>query len=232
MNLHVSKRFAIVAPSLCHLKQARKLAFIFFAVSISALQAEDATNNSPILANLSFAQLSQIQVVSVSKRPESAAEIPAAVRVVTSEDIARSGATWIPEALRNVPGLDVAQINGSDWAIGARGFQSQFATKMLVLMDGRSVYSPVFGGVNWDMQDYFLDDIDRIEVVLGPGGSIWGANAVNGVVNVISKSAKDTQGGLVYGGGGNNPIALVGGRYGWKLNDEYLCARLCKIQGR
>jgi iron complex outermembrane receptor protein len=191
-----------------------------FAVALPLAKAGDADTNAPILTNLTFDQLSEIKIVSASKRSETASEVPAAVRVVTSEDIAASGATSIPQALRLVPGLNVAQINGSDWAIGARGFQSQYANKLLVLMDGRSVYTPTFGGVFWDMQDYFLDDLDRIEVILGPGGAIWGANAMNGVINVISKSAKDTQGGLVYGGGGSNPQALGGGRYGWKVDDD------------
>ncbi len=173
-----------------------------------------------MLANLSFEELSQIQVITVSKRPEPLADAPAAVRVVTGEDIQRSGATSLPEALRVVPGLNVAQINNSAWAIGARGFQWQYASKMLVMQDGRSLYSPMFGGVFWDQQDYLLEDIDRIEVVLGPGGSMWGANAVNGVINILTKSAKDTQGGLAYGGGGSEKLALAGGRYGWKLGDN------------
>jgi iron complex outermembrane receptor protein len=188
--------------------------------SFDQAQAGGGTNTVPAdIADMNLAQLAQVKIVSASKREELLTEVPAAVRVVTSKDIARSGATSIPEALRDVPGLDVAQINGGDWAIGARGFQSQYATKLLVLMDGRSVYTPVYGGVNWTVQDYFLNDIDRIEVVLGPGGSIWGANAVNGVVNVIYKSAKDTQGGLFYGSGGSDKLGLAGGRYGWQVGD-------------
>lgn len=177
-------------------------------------------DQSPALASLSFEQLSQIQVITVSKRAASLVDTPAVVRVITSEDIQRSGATSIPEALRDVPGLNVAQINNSAWAIGARGFPWQYASKMLVMIDGRSVYSPMFGGVFWDQQDYLLEDLDRIEVVLGPGSSIWGANAVNGVINILTKSAKDTQGGLVYAGGGNEKLALTGGRYGWKLGED------------
>jgi iron complex outermembrane recepter protein len=193
---------------------------LFLAALMPAAALAQSTNESLILANLSFEQLSQIQIVSAAKHPQNASDAPAAVHVVTAQDIAESGATSIPEALRAVPGLDVAQINSQDWAIGARGFQSQFATKMLVLMDGRSVYSPVYGGVNWGAQDYFLDDLERIEVVLGPGGAIWGANAMNGVVNVISKSARDTQGDLLYGGGGNDKLVLAGERHGWKIDDD------------
>ena len=196
----------------------------------SPAQAGGGTNTAPAeVAEMNLAQLAQVKIVSASKREELLTEVPAAVRVVTSEDIARAGATSIPEALRNVPGLDVAQINGGDWAIGARGFQSQFSSKLLVLIDGRSVYTPVYGGVNWTIQDYFLNDIDRIEVVLGPGGAIWGANAVNGVVNVISKSAKDTQGGLAYGGGGNNKLGFAGGRYGWQVGEDTYARVFAKV---
>jgi iron complex outermembrane receptor protein len=165
-------------------------------------------------------ELSQLRIVTASKRFESIEEVPAAVRVVTSEDIKRSGATTIPEALRNIPGLNVAQINNSAWAIGARGFMWQYANKLLVMRDGRSLYSPVFGGVTWDTVDYFLEDIDRIEVVLGPGSSIWGANAMNGVINIITKSAKETQGALIYAGGGNEKQLLSGARAGWKINEN------------
>jgi len=194
---------------------ARLPALVLLNVGSSLLAADDSTN-SPILSNLSFDQLSQIQIVTVSQRSEPLADAAAAVHVVTSQDIARSGATSIPEALRHVPGLNVAQINGSTWAVGARGFQSQFADKLLVLEDGVSVYSPVYSGVFWDSQNYFLPDVDQIEVVLGPGGSIWGANAVNGVINVVTKSARDTQGGEVYAGGGSENVAMAGARYGWQ----------------
>jgi len=170
------------------------------------------------LAQLDLAQLAQVNIVSVDKRAEPLADAAAAVRVVSSEDIARSGATSIPEALRNVPGLNVAQINGPTWAIGARGFQSEYAAKLLVMEDGVSVYTPLFSGVFWDQQNYFLPDIDQMEVVLGPGGSIWGANAMNGVINVITKSARDTQGGLLYAGSGNEKQALAGARYGWQVD--------------
>ncbi len=216
MNLPVSIRLAASLPAL------------FCLPADAALTADDAPRDSPILANLSLEELSQIKIVSVSQRVQPLANAAAAVHVVTSEDIARSGATSIPEALRNVPGLNVAQINGSAWAIGARGFQSQFSNKLLVMVDGVSVYSPVFSGVFWDQQNYFLPDLEQIEVVLGPGGSIWGANAVNGVVNVVTKSARDTQGGMVYAGGGNEKAVMAGARYGW-LADTNVYARVYGI---
>jgi iron complex outermembrane receptor protein len=146
--------------------------------------------------NLTLEQLVNIQVTSVSKKQTDLFKSPAAIYVITQEDIRRSGLTSIPELLRMVPGLDVAQIDANHWAITARGFNWQYADKMLVLIDGRTVYVPEFAGVCWNMQDVPLEDIDRIEVIRGPGATLWGANAVNGVINIITKSAKDTQGGL------------------------------------
>ena len=182
-------------------------------VFAGTLMASGATGITPEeLAQLDLAQLAQVKIVSVDKRAEPLADAAAAVRVVSSEDIARSGATSIPEALRTVPGLNVAQINGPTCAIGARGFQSEYAAKLLVMEDGVSVYTPLFSGVFWDQQNYFLPDIDQMEVMLGPGGSIWGANAMNGVINVITKSARDTQGGLLYAGSGNEKLAMTGAR--------------------
>ena len=150
-----------------------------------------------VLANLSFEQLSQIQVTTAAKRPEPLADTPAAVYVLTGDEIHRLGVTTLPEALRYVPGIDVGMIDASHWAVAARGFNGQFANQLLVMMDGRSIYNPSFGGVFWNAQDYLLEDLDRIEVVRGPGGALWGANAVNGVINIITKPAQDTQGTLV-----------------------------------
>src|SRR6267143_1923256 len=147
------------------------------------------------LTEASLEDLMNIQVTSVSKKQQKLSKAGAAIYVLNQEDIRRSGATNIPDLLRMVPGVDVAQINANTWAISARGFNLQFADKLLVLIDGRAVYTPLFGGVYWDTQDVPLEDIDRIEVVRGPGGTVWGANAVNGVINVITKSAADTQGG-------------------------------------
>jgi len=158
-----------------------------------------------------------LDVTSVSKQPEPYGQAPAAIQVITGEDIQRSGASSIPEALRLADNLDVAQKNSHDWAISARGFNTALGNKLLVLIDGRAVYTPLYSGVFWDVQDYLLEDIDRIEVVSGPGGTLWGANAVNGVINITTKSAKDTQGLYVEGGGGNWLQDFVGARYGGML---------------
>jgi len=174
--------------------------------------AEDAT-----LADLSLEQLMEIKVTSVSRAPERVMEAPAAIRVITGEEIRRSGASSIPGALAWAGNLDVAQKNAHEWIISSRGFSSDVGNKLLVLMDGRTVYTPLFSGVFWDRQDYILDDLDRIEVVRGPGGALWGANAVNGVINITSKSAKDTQGIYLEAGGGTNPQAFGAGRIGVTL---------------
>ena len=164
-----------------------------------------------------------LDVTSVARAPEPYAEAPAAIDVVTSDEIRRSGASSIPEALELADNLEVAQKNTHDWAISARGFDTALSNKLLVMMDGRTVYTPLFSGVFWDIQDYLLEDLDRIEVISGPGGSLWGANAVNGVINITSKSAKDTQGGYAEAGGGNDLRAFGGARYGFILApDVYL----------
>jgi iron complex outermembrane recepter protein len=169
------------------------------------------------LAELSIEDLMQVEVTSVSKKAQPLFDTPAAIYVITQEDIRRSGATSIPEALRMAPGVDVARITANIWAISIRGFNGQYANKLLVLIDGRSVYSPLFAGVFWNSQDTLIEDIERIEVIRGPGGTIWGANAVNGVINVITKSAKDTTGGLLTAGGGKDERAGAGVRYGATL---------------
>ncbi len=169
------------------------------------------------LTHLSIEDLMDIQVTSVSKKSQSLSDSAAAVFVITSDDIKNSGATAIPELLRMVPGLNVARIDSSKWAISARGFNSRFSDKLLVLMDGRSVYSPFYSGVYWEVQDTILEDIERIEVIRGPGGTVWGANAVNGVINIITKHAGDTLGGLAVLGAGTEERALAGGRYGATL---------------
>lgn len=156
-------------------------------------------------------------VTLAAKKPQSLWESPAAIYVITQEDIRRSGMQSIPELLRMVPGLDVAQITAHTWAVSARGFNGEFANKLLVLVDGRSVYTPLFSGVLWDEQDLLLEDVERIEVIRGPGGALWGANAVNGVINVVTKDAKDTQGALVTAGGGTEERALGGVRFGGAL---------------
>jgi iron complex outermembrane receptor protein len=172
------------------------------------------------LTEISLEELMNIEVVSVSRKQQRLSEVPAAVYVITQEDIRRSGATSIPEVLRMAPGVQVARIDSSLWAITARGFNGRFANKLLVLMDGRSVYSPVFSGVYWEVQDTLLEDIDRIEVIRGPGATMWGANAVNGVINIITKAAAQTQGGLVTAGGGNEERGFGGLRYGGPLGSN------------
>ncbi|HEX4263159.1 MAG TPA: TonB-dependent receptor [Verrucomicrobiae bacterium] len=169
---------------------------------------------------MSMTELMDLDVTSVAKQPEPYGRAPAAIQVITGEDISRSGASSLPEAMRLADNLEVAQKNSHDWAISARGFNTALANKLLVLMDGRSVYTPLFSGVFWDVQDYLLQDIDRIEVISGPGGTLWGANAVNGVINITSKSAKDTQGFYVEGGGGTQLQDFGGVRYGGTLTSN------------
>src|SRR3989454_1366071 len=166
------------------------------------------------LTQVSLEQLGQIEVTTASKEPVQASRPPAAIYVITQEDIRRSGATSIPEALRLVPGVEVARIDSNTWSLGVRGFGSALSRSVLVLIDGRSVYTPLFAGVYWQVQDTLLEDIERIEVIRGPGGTIWGANAVNAVINIITKSAKDTHGTLVSAGGGNKDQGFGGFRYG------------------
>lgn len=173
------------------------------------------------ISNLSLDQLRNLKVTSVSKKEERAFDAAAAIYVITDKDIKSSGVTSIPEALRMVPGLEVARVNSHSWAITSRGFAGGFANKLLVLIDGRSVYTPLFAGVIWDVQDTMMDDIKRIEVIRGPGGTLWGANAVNGIINIITKSASETQGGLAritYGTGhiGHEESA----RYGAKTKNN------------
>jgi iron complex outermembrane receptor protein len=170
-------------------------------------------NDEP-LTQLSLAELGNVVVTTTSKEPEEVWKTPAAVFVLTEEDIRRSGATSIPEALRLVPGVQVSRIDEDHWAVGIRGFADQFSKSILVLMDGRSLYTPLFAGVYWALQDTMLEDVERIEVIRGPGATIWGANAVNGVINIITKSARDTHGGLASVGGGGVDQAMVGARYG------------------
>ena len=168
------------------------------------------------LLRLNLEQLMDVEVTSVSKKEQRLSQVAAAVYVITQEDIRRSGATCIPEALRMAPGVQVSRIDANKWAVSVRGFSSRWSNKLLVLMDGRVVYSPMFGGVYWDVQDTLMEDIERIEVIRGPGGTVWGANAVNGVINVITKHTRDTQGGLLTAGGGSEEQGFGSARYGGK----------------
>ena len=171
---------------------------------------------------LSIEELMNTSITSVAKKPQKLSDAAAAVFVISGNDIRRSGVTSIPEALRMVPGLQVARIDASKWAISSRGFNGRFANKLLVLIDGRSVYTPLFSGVFWDVQDTILEDVERIEVIRGPGAQLWGANAVNGVINIITKHARETQGGLVSAGIGTEDRVFGNFRYGAKFgNDNY-----------
>jgi iron complex outermembrane recepter protein len=169
------------------------------------------------LADLSLEELSSIRITSVARRPEPLKDAAASVYVITGDDIRRSGVRSLPEALRLAPNLQVARIDAGQYAISARGFNNSVGNKLLVLIDGRTVYTPVFSGVFWDQQDVMLEDVERIEVISGPGATLWGANAVNGVINVITKSSAETQGVLASGGLGDRDqqaAARYGGRAG------------------
>ncbi len=170
------------------------------------------------LLSMDFKELTKIHLTSAARKEQTLLDTTAAVTVIDQETIRRSGLMSIPELLRLVPGLEVTQINSSNWAITSRGFNAQFSNKLLVLMDGRTLYTPLFAGVNWNLQDILLENIERIEIIRGPGGTLWGANAVNGVINIITKKAIDTQGGLITMGGGNLKKMHAGLRYGDELN--------------
>ena len=172
------------------------------------------------LAELSLEQLADLPVTSVSGRPESLRTAPASVFVISGEDIRRSGAPNLPEALRLAPNLQVARLSAAQYAISARGFNNAIGNKLLVLIDGRTVYSSLFSGVFWDVQDTLLEDIERVEVVRGPGATLWGANAVNGVIDIISKPAAETQGGLVRVVGGTDPQLQASVRYGGRVDAD------------
>ncbi|WP_334189824.1 TonB-dependent receptor plug domain-containing protein [Noviherbaspirillum sp.] len=205
----IHDRTTRLADQLCLPKaQARRrclstglLSVVFFAavvpVRAQALDADD-------LADLSLEELAGIRITSVSKRPESLADAPSSIFVITATDIRRSGVTTLPEAMRLAPNLQVARVDARNYAITARGFNNPFENKLLVLIDGRTVYSPLFSGVYWDAQDVVLEDVDRIEVISGPGATLWGANAVNGVINIITKPAQQTQGALAAAGFSKN----------------------------
>ena len=192
---------------------------IFFA-GHSFAQTPNLRGSPIALKKLSLTELMDIEVTSVSKRPEKLSETASAIQVITQDDIRRSGVSSLPEALRLASNLEVAQVDSRQWAISARGFNNTTANKMLVLIDGRTVYTPLYAGVFWDVQDPFIEDIDRIEVISGPGATLWGANAVNGVINVTSRNSKDTQGLLFSGGGGTELRGLSSVRYGGQLSSN------------
>ena len=205
------------------LKRRVSLSMLAIVVCLPGVMAQtnvsETTSNA--LKNLSLEALMNVDITTtVSRRPEPYLQSPSAIQIITQEDIQRSGATSIPEALRLAPNLEVAQVNSHDWAISARGFNNTIANKLLVMIDGRSVYTPLFAGVFWDAQQVLLEDVDRIEVVSGPGGTLWGANAVNGIINVVTKSARDTQGLYVAGAGGTFLQDYGAVRYGGMLSSN------------
>ncbi len=194
-----------------NIKIKNKLFITTIALLFSgSLYAKDSSNNS----NSMF----DFDIFSLTKKKESAFDASSSVYVLSSEDIRRSGVTSIPEALRLVPGVQVARVSGNSWAVSARGLNHQFASKLLVLMDGMTIYSPSLAGVVWDNHDYVMEDIDRIEVIRGPGGSIWGANAMNGIINIITKNSAETQGGYISQISGNHDKSITEVRYGGKTS--------------
>lgn len=172
------------------------------------------------LKSLNIEDLLNAEVTSVSKKSEKLSDAAAAIYIITAEDIRRSGVRTIAEALRMAPGIQVSQFDANKWAVSSRGFNDTFSNKLLVLIDGRSVYTPLFSGVFWDVQDTMMEDIDRIEVIRGPGATLWGANAVNGVINIITKSAQQTQGALVTAGTGSHEAYEAAVRYGDRMGAD------------
>jgi iron complex outermembrane receptor protein len=199
----------------------RGLAMILVVLlSVANCVADDHQNDVPDVTAMSMEDLMNMRVTSVSKRTQKLADAAAAIFVITLDDIRRSGATNIPEALRMAPGIQVARIDENKWAIASRGFNGRFDNKLLVLIDGRSVYTPLFSGVYWNLQDVMLEDVDRIEVIRGPGATLWGANAVDGVINIITKPAGSTQSALVTAAAGTEQRGAAGVRYGGKLKKD------------
>lgn len=202
--------------------QFSNLAILVVCYCYTPLQAAVALPRSSLdsdIASASLSQLLDLNITTVSRMPESLGKAAAAAFVLSGEEIRRSGARSLPEALRLIPGVNVARTDSSKWAVSIRGFNSRAANKLLVMIDGRTIYDPLFSGVLWETKDTFLEDIERIEVVRGPGGSAWGANAVNGIINIITKSAKDTQGGFVVAGGGSEEQGFGDARVGTKIGE-------------
>ncbi len=194
-------------------RRRRGVCLFCAAVSLSTTLA-DAQTTQPDLSTASLEDLMNVEVTSASRREQRAGDVPAAVYVITNDEIRRSGLTSVPELLRLAPGVEVARIDSSKWAVTIRGSNHRFSDKLLVLVDGRSVYTRQFSGVHWDTLNAMVEDIDRIEVVRGSGGAVWGANAVNGVINIITKSSADTQGPAIRASVGNDDHRSIAARYG------------------
>ena len=197
-----------------------KLNIIFYSALLACFATSTATADESNSFDLSLQELLNVEVTSVSKQKQPLSNSPAAIYVITSEHIRNSGATSIPQVLRDVPGLHVGQIDSQKWAISSRGFNGRYNNKLLVLMDGRTLYSPIFSGVYWEVQDTLMADIERIEVIRGPSAAMWGANAVNGVINIITKHSADTSGGYAELGAGDYEQGFAGFRYGSTLSDN------------
>jgi iron complex outermembrane receptor protein len=197
---------------------ARSIAILIIlgAVRIFAQNPPPASD----LASISLEDLMNIEVTTSSKKGEKLFQTAASIYVITGEEIRHSGLTSIPELLRLAPGMEVARIDGNKWAISARGYSGRFANRLLVLIDGRSIYSPDTGGVYWEAQHLPVEEIDRIEVIRGPGGTLWGANAVDGIINIITKSSSETQGGLITTGGGSEEQGFGSARYGGQIGER------------
>ena len=197
---------------------------LFYALAFSLLVGANAAHAASVtqenpLKDLTLEQLGNVEVTTVSKEPEQVWKTPAAIYVLTGDDIRRSGVTSIPEALRLVPGVEVGRIESNGWAVGIRGTETNFSKAVAVLIDGRSVYTPLYSGVYWDVQDLVLEDIDRIEVIRGPGGTVWGPNSADGVINIITKTASETQGAMVSVLSGNQDRLIAEAQYGGSAGD-------------
>ena len=193
--------------------------FIIFCLFVNlTIAGEESTQNQYL--SMSIEDLVNLEVTTVSRRSQKLTEVASAIYVITQDDIRRSGATSIPDALRMAPGVQVERVATDKWAISVRGFNGLYSNKLQVLMDGRSVYNPLFAGVIWENQDTLIEDIERIEVIRGPAATMWGANAVNGVINIITKRAADTQGIFFRAGGGSFERGFLSARYGGKINEE------------
>lgn len=191
--------------------------FAVLALALTAAAPLCASGQPAAPPDLPLEELLQAQVETASRKTQRVQDVPAAVQVIGREDIERSGVNSLPEALRLVPGVQVARLSNNRWAVSARGFNGRFANKLLVLMDGRSIYSPLFGGVLWEMEDTLLEDVERIEVIRGPQAALWGANAVNGVINIITRHSRDTRGTLLAAGAGSEDPGFLAARQGFPL---------------
>ncbi len=211
---------------------AASLVAVAFAAPLSAHADSPAAMASTDVFEMSIEELGELRVTTVSRRSEPWYRASSALYVITAEDIRRSGFTTLPEILRLAPGVEVARNSSHSWTISIRGFNSDLSNKLLVLIDGRSVYSPLYAGVFWDAQDVVLQDIERIEVISGPGGTLWGANAVNGVINIITRSAAETQGTLVDIGTGNEQRGFVALRHGWQATEDVAARAYVKYSDR